>query len=263
MKKRSTPGWLKSLPVDPSKLTLEELRHFKRADEFLTEPIEGPEGFQYMYGCYKLLLAYSAVIYSENRFPAFNRCYDDLLKTFLDDESFEDDLFLLSWILCDFPIARGGTTVLETMEEYLNKEIPGHDFQYFIDEMRNSRMGLYQEIISTKKTMKFRELFTGDVVSTLRSVDEFDKGELFLARVVKCKGDAFLWGDPKCWPKSYIAQIEGMVDRKLFYFDGETKQDGYRKFMKLAGPYWFSCVATNKDIPILQPDHYLTYYQGT
>ena len=33
----------------------------------------------------------------------------------------------------------------------------------------------------------------------------------------------------------------------------------YGKFMKLAGPYWMSCVTKNDAIPILAPDHYLTY----
>lgn len=29
--------------------------------------------------------------------------------------------------------------------------------------------------------------------------------------------------------------------------------------MKLAGPYWMSCVTSNDAIRILAPDHYLTY----
>jgi hypothetical protein len=29
--------------------------------------------------------------------------------------------------------------------------------------------------------------------------------------------------------------------------------------MKLAGPYWMSCVTKNDALPILAPDHYLTY----
>ncbi len=29
--------------------------------------------------------------------------------------------------------------------------------------------------------------------------------------------------------------------------------------MKLAGPYWMSCVTQNDAVPILAPDHYLTY----
>ena len=33
--------------------------------------------------------------------------------------------------------------------------------------------------------------------------------------------------------------------------------DGIR--MKLAGPYWMSCVTKDEDVPILDPDHYLTY----
>jgi hypothetical protein len=29
--------------------------------------------------------------------------------------------------------------------------------------------------------------------------------------------------------------------------------------MKLAGPYWMSCVTKNDEIPILEPDQYLSY----
>jgi len=29
--------------------------------------------------------------------------------------------------------------------------------------------------------------------------------------------------------------------------------------MKLAGPYWMSCVVKDDSLPILDPDHYLTY----
>ena len=39
--KKQKPSWLKGIPIDPSKLTLDELRNFKEADRLLTGPIEG------------------------------------------------------------------------------------------------------------------------------------------------------------------------------------------------------------------------------
>jgi hypothetical protein len=31
--------------------------------------------------------------------------------------------------------------------------------------------------------------------------------------------------------------------------------------MKFAGPYWMSVIANNHELPILSPDHYLTYLE--
>jgi hypothetical protein len=51
-----------------------------------------------------------------------------------------------------------------------------------------------------------------------------------------------------------------MVSNKLIYFDDHgTEVAQYTAFMKLAGPYWMSCVTKDDDIPILDPDHYRTY----
>ncbi len=254
---------MRSLPVDLSTLTLEELRQFRDVDKFLTEKIEGPETFQYLYVCFKFLMAYSGALYAEKKYPAFNHCFDDMQRLFLKNMTLGEGMLPISWMLCDFPIAREGPTVVDTMERFLDEEMPGHGFRPFIEAMRTSRMGLYQEVMSSKTLIKFRELFTGQVRSADHSIEEFGSGELFLTRLVECEGDTFLWGDPKCWPPSHKAQLEDMVDLKLFFFDGETSNDQYREFMTLAGPYWFSVSIDDDSIPILQPDHYLTYYQGT
>ena len=56
------------------------------------------------------------------------------------------------------------------------------------------------------------------------------------------------------------AQIENNVRGKLFYFNEEkTPAAQFEAFMKLAGPYWMSCVCGDEDAPILEPDHYRTY----
>jgi hypothetical protein len=36
----------------------------------------------------------------------------------------------------------------------------------------------------------------------------------------------------------------------------------YETFMKLAGPYWMSCVTKNDAVPILDPGHYRAYLAG-
>ncbi len=71
---------------------------------------------------------------------------------------------------------------------------------------------------------------------------------------------AFIFGDPKGFPKETKTQLEDMVRRKLFYFgDQKTPQAQFETFMKLAGPYWMSCVTKNEAVNILDPDHYRTY----
>lgn len=58
----------------------------------------------------------------------------------------------------------------------------------------------------TPSVTKFRELFTGRVLSTIRSVPEYGKGEIFLTRIVEHNGELFQFGDPKCWPKNHQPQ---------------------------------------------------------
>jgi hypothetical protein len=53
-----------------------------------------------------------------------------------------------------------------------------------------------------------------------------------------------------------------MVAGKLLYFadQASTPVGLYEAFMKLAGPYWMSVVASNDELPILDPDHCHTYH---
>src|SRR5262249_47659874 len=111
------------------------------------------------------------------------------------------------------------------------------------------------------KVTKFRELFTGKVISTVRSVPDYDRGEIFLSRIVSYLGDAFLIHDPKNFPAEMKAPLEEMIRDKLFYLanSGNDAAD-YEKFMKLAGPYLMSVTNNEEDCPIFNPDDYLCYY---
>ena len=84
--------------------------------------------------------------------------------------------------------------------------------------MKKSRLGLYQEILSSKKTTKFRELITGNTINTFRSVEEYEKGEIFLTSLVEYEGQVYQFGDPKCWPKEFKSQIEGFAREKIALF---------------------------------------------
>ena len=74
----------------------------------------------------------------------------------------------------------------------------------------------------------------------------------------------FMFGNPKGFPKEKRTQIEDMVlDKIMIYSDAQDSPEAqYEAFMKLAGPYWMSCVTKDQDAPILDPDHYLTYLDG-
>jgi len=52
-----------------------------------------------------------------------------------------------------------------------------------------------------------------------------------------------------------------VLDKMLYLLDeaGGVEADPYPTFMKLAGPYWMSCVTKNEAVPIFPPDHYRSY----
>jgi len=259
--KKGKPSWLQGIPIDPSKLTLDELRNFKEADRLLTGPIEGPEGWAYFVRCFWFLTAFAMATIADNRFPSLTRCWNELEKFFMHEESFDDEIFVESWIFFDFPFGEKGQTLLDYFEDFLKQTDGGENFQYFIEQMKKSRLGLYQEILSGKYTIKFRELITGNTIKTFRNVEIYEKGEIFLTRLVEYEGDVYQFGDPKCWPKEFKFQVEGFAREKSSYFDGSNTEEKYIKLMKLGGPYWMSCVTSNPNFPILDPDHYLRYFR--
>jgi hypothetical protein len=254
--KPALPG---RLPV--SQYSLEELRSAKAVHAFLTEEVKGPEGFGECLRSFRFLLFFGIACVAENKHPPLTRCWNELERLFMRDPAFEDGVFVQSWIFMDFPFGPKGETALDYFEEFLRGIDDGSKFQPFIDAARRSRLGLHQDVMRTKKVAKFRELISGQVTEAFPSIEEYGKGEILLTRMLPHKDRVFAWGDPKGFPKEKKAQIEDMVlDKMTIYFDdAETPEVTYEKFMKLAGPYWMSCVTKNDAVPILAPDHYLTY----
>jgi len=259
---KRAPAWHSILPggKSPSAFSLDELRSAKQAHAFLTEQIEGPQGIvEYIRG-FRFLLFFGIACVVEDKYPPLTRCWKELEQLFMSDPAFDDGVFVQSWILMDFPFGSEGQTALDYFEDFLEETSVRPQLQRFIDEARKSRLGLHQDVMRTKKVAKFRELLSGKVTSAFRSVDEYGKGEILLTRTIACGDQVFLFGDPKGFPGGAKTQIEDMVRNKLFYFDeAGTPEAQYESFMKLAGPYWMSCVTKNDETPILDPDHYLTY----
>ena len=128
--------------------------------------------------------------------------------------------------------------------------------------MKSSHLGLYQEILSTSKVTKYEELFTHNVVSTMRSIPYYETGEVFLTRIVSYLGDSFAIHDSKSYPAEIKETLENMVRDKMLLLSSEKNEiTNYEKFMKLAGPYWMSCTHEDPSVPILSPDEYRYYYR--
>jgi hypothetical protein len=254
--------WHAILPgnMKPAAFTLEELRTAKQAHEFLTEPIHGPEGIAYCVRAFRFLLFFGLACIADDKYPPLTRCWNDLKRYFMGREPFEDGVFVESWILMDFPFGPKGETALDYFEEFLRGNEAGPQYQPFIDAARRSRLGLHQDVLRTKKVAKFRELISGKVTETFPSIEHYEKGEILLTRMIPYGGQVFAFGDPKGFPKEAKRKIEDMVIGKLDYVGVEPDPiSQFEKFMKLAGPYWMSCVTKDEDVPILDPDHYLTY----
>ena len=259
---KKKPEWHAMLPgrTVPSAYTLDELRSAKQAHEFLTEPIPGPPGIASHIRGFRYLLFFGIACVVENKYPPLTRCWKDLDRLFMSDRTFDDVMVVQAWIMMDFPFGPQHQTAVDYFEEFLKDTEVGPQFQEFIDETRRSRLGLYQDVMRTKHVAKFRELISGRVIEAFPSVEQYGKGEILLVRTMTAGNQVYLFGNPKGFPKEAKAQIEDMVIGKLFYFDDKpTPIEQYEAFMKLAGPYWMSCVTQNDAVPILEPDHYLTY----
>lgn len=259
------PLWYASLPggKSPSAYSLDELRAAKQAHAFLSAEVSAPESVALCVRGFRYLLFFGIACVAEDKYPPLTRCWRDLEARFMGDPAFDDDLLVQSWILMDFPFGPSRQTALDHFEEFLGGTEVGAEFQRFIDAARGTRLGLLQDVMRTKKIAKFRELITGKVVEVLPSVEEYGKGEILLTRTMVCDEQVFLFGNAKGFPKEAKSQIENMILDKLFYLEGDLDETkpiaAYSTFMKLAGPYWMSCVTQNEDAPILNPDHYRTY----
>lgn len=258
------PKWMDILPASPDQLTLDELRHFKRFYDLIQmKDMTAPATVKSAYRAFRFLYFFGCILIEEHRFASLNRCWEDLRARFSRFPVFDDGVFLESWIFIDFPLDLTGRTVLDEFAAFCSSMPEAmQEFRPFIEAAKKSRLGLHQEIISTSRTTKYKELFTGTVTSTLRSVPEYEHGEIFLGRIIESGGDRFLLGNPKYWPPSHRDSIIEMVSTRLADVPGSTTVEKYELFMKLAGPYWMSCVCGDYDDEVLSPAHIKTYYSA-
>jgi hypothetical protein len=247
----------------PAACSLEELRAAREVHAFLTEPIDAPDGIADFVLAFRLLLFFGVGCVAEDKYPALTRCWKDLDRRFMSDPAFLEPVFVQAWILMDFPFGPGGRTVVDCFEEFLAGTEAGAQVRPFIASARASRLGLHQDVLRTRKVARFRELVTGNVIDVLPTVEEYTKGEILLSRAVSYDGKTFFLGDPAGFPREAKRKIERMVLDKLIFLrePGEKRSipEQCDRFMRLAGPYWMSCITKNEDAPILDPDRYLSY----
>lgn len=259
--KKSTKTWQTLLPggLPASAFSFDELRAAKSAHAFLTENIPGPAEIAETIRAFRYLMFFGIACIAEDKYPPLTRCWRALESMFMGDPAFDDGEFVQSWILLDFPFGPKRETALDYYAEFLRGTKAERRWKPFIERARVTRLGLYQDVKRTKTTGTFRELFTGRELSVLRSVDEYGPGEIFLTRMMNAGEHTFMFGNPKGFPRERKRQIEEMIRDKLCFFDPAPTRTAYETFMKLAGPYWMSCVTSEQDAPILDPDHYRTY----
>lgn len=263
-------SWKSLLPkkVDVNQLSFDQCRAFSDYYKTLTRKVGGPVGYRIFYRYNLHLLMYGMCCIQENRYPALNRCFDELSGYFLTD-IFDNEWMVYLWVFCDFPVEKDNDkTVLDDFYNFLienENSIPKSERSHldgFYQAMGRSRLGLYEEILSTKKVTKFREMFSGKVISTVRSVPDYESGEIFVGRVVSYLGDSFLAHDPRNFPPSVKQAVMQMYADKFFYIS-DTRDDAidYDAFMRLAGPYTMAVTNSDTRVPVLSPDHYEVYYR--
>lgn len=266
-------NWRSILPsnININALSFEECLAFKQYYDVITETLEGPIGFQVFHKFLYHLLFFTLCCVEEKKFPSLNRAWEELNTVFSTDD-FTDNLLVYCWIWCDFPLTQSSNIVL--IDKFTDFVLNSAHFtveeaqhlKEFNRKMKASRLGLYESMLSTSTVATFRELFTQQVVRTVRCISEDTPGEIFLTRLISYLGDTFQMHNPKCYPKEYKTHVINMVSDKLPLLAPTVNTDtasAYATFMKFAGPYWMSCTHYDQRIPILSPRHFLSYYDKT
>jgi hypothetical protein len=153
----------------------EELRSAKAAHAFLTEEVRGPESFGECLRSFRFFLFFGISCVAQNEHPPLTRCWKELEQLFMQDPTFDDGVFVQSWVLMDFPFGPKGETALDYFEQFLDGIDGAPAFLPFVEAARTSRLGLHQDVMRTKNVARFRELRSGKVTEAFPSIEEYGK----------------------------------------------------------------------------------------
>jgi hypothetical protein len=245
-------------------LPLDQLRQFQEFERMIQARFESYEGkeFSVTYGMQSFITVQMLVIaiMATGEFPALQRCYDDLLKLFKHDKAFDDGISLESWIFFNFPATRGGHPI--GREVLLQSSKTASTIALFVEKALESRLGLYEVVKDGADQCQLKELFTNRKIIVGQSLGGVERSTIALCRVIEIGGKHWVFGNTAEFPAARRSLIENMVEDKMsIYFYNGNDLKSYETMMRLAGPYWFSIMASDDSHDILNPDHYLQYYK--
>jgi hypothetical protein len=224
-KPKRRPAWLSMVPggkVLPT-MTLEQLRSVKEVHALLTETFPGPPVIGYAIRSFRFCKMFVIATVVENTVLALTRCWKDLERLFMRDAAFREGYFVPSWILFDFPCDTDRRTPLDHFETFLDSCGKREPCAAFLAALRETRLGLYQEVLRTESSVRYAELLTECVLDVFPSIERGEPGEIVLGRVVELEGRRYFWGDVKAFPAQKREMLEDMVADKLFYFADEAE----------------------------------------
>jgi hypothetical protein len=250
-------------PIHDFKNGLDIEEALLRLNELITEDLPGPSYFVEAIRNWRQFFFLSISSIEENEFPPLTKCWNELYERY--KESFSDECFVAGCILADFQF---GNENLSFAERIQDQKILADGLQPVMDfaaQIAHSRLGVYQIVEVKGEFLTLKEFFTDNVISVFQTLEEPEKGQVCLARVL-CNGDhSFLFGDSHCWPSENHSHIFNMLIDKIAFYCLETPYKNrqsilpsqYERFMKMSGPYWMSIVGeTDYFADVLMPDFY-------
>ncbi|MEI8026859.1 MAG: hypothetical protein WCI18_10975 [Pseudomonadota bacterium] len=225
---------------------------------YLLEDLPGPKYFTEAIHNWRQFFILSMCSIHTDEFPPLTQCWKELEERFGD--SFSDEVFMACCILADFQFGKQNLSLAEK----IISDGP-EDLRDFGDQIARSRLGVYQILDINNDFLTLQEFFTDKVISVFHKLEEPEKGQICLARVLTAGDHKFLFGETHCWPSENKSQIFNMMlDKMSLYCLEVTKKESesllstrYEKFMKISGPYWMSIVGeADYFADVIMPDFY-------
>ena len=244
-------------------LPLDALRQFQEFEKVLNAALKSYEGkdpaITYAMQSYTKVEMIAIALMTSGEFPAVLRAHDELMRLFKKDGAFKDGITLMSWLLFNFPATRDGTPLAR--EVLRRTPALTDDIGPFVEEALRSRFGLYEVLKEGRNECHLKELITGKLITLNQSLGSMGRGAVALCRIITIGGNNWIFGDAPGFPASRKSTIAGMVkDKMSLYFWDANEVKSYETMMRLAGPYWFSIMASDYQGGILNADRYLRYY---
>lgn len=240
-------------------LPLDVLRQFQEFEKSLIDSLDSYEDrdplVKMVMQSFQKFEMLAIALMEECNLSSLKSCHSAIMGRFSKDPLFEDGLTLKTWIYFDFLTQETKAPVAKKVAEEV-----GH-LKEFINFILPTYLGLYEILQNDKEATKLNECLTGQKIDLDQELIGAKKGNLIVGRVVNFGGNQIVFGDYGEFPQNTKNTLLDMLLNKIFIFYPEIKdeKEAYYKFMKNAGPYWFSIIA-QKDGEILDPDHYLKFY---